>query len=445
MPSSSKFLQSLADANPEPFALVDREFNIVACNQKYAGVYTHLAPTDITGMKCHEVSHKSATRCEIAGEECPLTRVFDSAQPMQVIHRHFDRHHKPEYVSIHCSPVFDDQGELLYMGEAMRSITLEQELDFDEQQMVGCCPSFMRVLDNLCLVAETDAPALINGETGTGKEMAAQLLHRKSPRAQGPFVTVDCTIFTEEMLVNELFGHEPGAFTGCAGAKKGLVELAHKGTLFMDEIGEMPLTTQSKLLRVLENGTFRRLGGTQERHVDFRFIGATHRDLRTMVEAGTFRADLYYRINCMQIELPPLRHRKDDIPHLVEHFLSRKMLGKHTSPIGEEALSVLRRYPFPGNMRELKNILERAALLARGGIIRPEHLPEEVRHHNLKLETALRQADIEAEHYHCHHDGELSHELIRHALERYRGNRRLTAAFLNISERTLYRRLKELA
>jgi transcriptional regulator with PAS, ATPase and Fis domain len=445
MSPSSKFVQSLVDAHPEPFALVDREFNIVACNPHYAEAYTHIMPADIVGMKCHEVSHKSATRCEIEGEECPLKRVFDSEQPVQVIHRHFDRHHKPEYVSIHCSPVFDDQGKLLYMGEAMRSIAQEQELAFDEQKMVGCCPSFMRVLDNLCLVAETDAPALIHGETGTGKEMAAQLLHRKSPRAQGPFVTVDCTTFTEEMLVNELFGHEPGAFTGCGGAKKSLVELAHKGTLFMDEIGEMPLATQSKLLRVLENGTFRRLGGTEERHVDFRFIGATHRDLKTMVEAGTFRADLYYRINCMQIELPPLRHRKDDIPHPVEHFLSRIMLGKHTSPISEEALSVLGRYPYPGNMRELKNILERAALLARGGIIRPEHLPEDIRQFDPGMDTALRRSDAEAEHHHCHHDGELSHELIRHALERYRGNRRLTAAFLKISERTLYRRLKELA
>jgi len=445
MPSSSKFVQSLVDAHPEPFALVDREFNIVACNQHYADAYTRLKPADIVGMKCHEVSHKSASICEINGEECPLDRVFASAQPVQVIHRHFDRDHNPEYVAIHGSPVFDDQGKLLYMGEAMRSITQEQELAFDEQKMVGCCPSFMRVLDNLCLVAETDAPALIHGETGTGKEMAAQLLHRKSPRAQGPFVTVDCTTFTEEMLVNELFGHEPGAFTGCVGAKKGLVELAHKGTLFMDEIGEMPLATQSKLLRVLENGTFRRLGGTEERHVDFRFIGATHRDLKAMVEAGTFRADLYYRINCMQIELPPLRHRLDDIPHLVEHFLARKMLGKHASPISEEALSVLKRYPFPGNMRELKNILERAALLARGGIIRPEHLPEDIRQFDPGMETALRRSDAEAEHRHCHHDGELSHELIRHALERYRGNRRLTAASLNISERTLYRRLKELA
>lgn len=441
MPRASKLVQSLVDAHPEPFALIDRDFNVVACNQHYAEAYTHLKPTDIVGMKCHEVSHKSSTTCEINGEECPLRRVFESEHPVQVIHRHIDRDHKPEYVTIHGSPVFDDQGRLLYMGEGMCSITKEQELAFDEQKMVGCCPSFMRVLDNLCLIAETDSPALIRGETGTGKEMAAQLLHRKSPRANGPFITIDSTSFTGDLLANELFGHEPGAFTGCVGAKKGLVELADKGTLFMDEIGEIPLSLQAKLLRVLETGGFRRLGGTEERRVDFRFICATHRDLKAMVDAGNFRADLYYRINVMQVELPPLRHRAGDIPHLVEHFLSRRMLGKLTTPISDAALACLCEYPFPGNMRELKNIVERAALLARGGTIQPEHLPDEIRHAQA-LRTELQQVDLAAMQHQCHHDDELSLAAIEATLARFNGNRRKTAAFLKISERTLYRRLK---
>lgn len=444
MRGSGKFVQSLVDAHPEPFALIDRDFTVVACNQHYAEAYTRLAPAEIVGMKCHEVSHKTATTCEINGEECPLERVFRTEDAAQVIHRHIDRDHKPEYVAIHGSPVFDDQGRLLYMGEGMRSITKEQELAFDEQKMVGCCPSFMRVIDNLCLIAETDSPALIRGETGTGKEMAAQLLHRKSPRAGGPFITIDSTSFTEDLLVNELFGHEPGAFTGCVGAKKGLVELADKGTLFMDEIGEIPLSLQAKLLRVLETGTFRRLGGTEERRVDFRFICATHRDLRAMVESGDFRADLYYRINVMQVELPPLRHRKDDIPHLVSHFLSRRMLGKLTTPISDEAMALLRSYPFPGNMRELKNIIERAALLARGGVIQPEHLPEEIRRAEA-LEQRMHAADRDALGHQCHRDDELSPATIEATLARFNGSRRKTAAFLNMSERTLYRRLKSLA
>ncbi|NTV86532.1 MAG: sigma 54-interacting transcriptional regulator [Burkholderiaceae bacterium] len=440
-----KLIQSLVNAHPEPFALIDEHFAIVACNRKYAEAYTHLAPHEIIGMKCHEVSHKSEHTCDINGEECPLEKVFRTQEAMQVIHRHLDRDHALEYVAIHGSPVFDDSGKLLYMGEGMHPISHEEELVFDEQKMVGCCPSFTRVLDNLCMVAGTDATVLIHGETGTGKELAAQLLHRKSSRAKGELVTVDCTQFTEDMFVNELFGHEHGAYTGCLGMKKGLVELAHKGTLFLDEIGEMPLSIQAKFLRVLETGTFRRLGGTQELKADFRLIAASNRDLKTLVEKGLFRADLYYRINCMQVELPPLRHRKDDIPELVRHFLSRKVMGKHTASISPAALDILKRYSFPGNMRELKNLLERGALLARGSLILPEHLPDEVRHYHPALDrkASALEHDFES---HAGTSGAhpLTAELIRHTLDHFRGNRRLAAKALKISERTLYRRLKEM-
>jgi transcriptional regulator with PAS, ATPase and Fis domain len=246
------------------------------------------------------------------------------------------------------------------------------------------------------------------------------------------------------MFVNELFGHEHGAYTGCVGMKKGLVELAHKGTLFLDEISEMPLSIQAKFLRVLETGTFRRLGGTKEIKADFRLIAASNRDLKSMVEKGQFRADLYYRINCMQVELPPLRHRKEDIPELVRHFLSRRVMGKHTSTISQPALDVLKRYNFPGNMRELKNLLERGALLARGGLIEPEHLPDEVRTYNPDRDQATAAREHEFESQACETCAQpVTLELIQHTLEHFRGNRRLTAKALKISERTLYRRLKE--
>ncbi len=435
-------LISLVDAHPEPFALVDADFKVVACNQKYAEAYTHLSPAEIVGMKCHEVSHKTSTKCEINGEECPLTRVFESGEPYQVIHRHVDRDHTYEYVAIHGSPVKDESGKVRFMGEAMCPISKESELVFDEEKMVGCCPSFTRVLDNMCMVAGTDAPVVIHGETGTGKEMAAQLIHRKSSRAQCELVTVDCTHFTEEMFVSELFGHEHGAFTGCIGMKKGLVELADKGTLFLDEIGELPLTIQAKLLRVLETGSFRRLSGTQQIKTDFRLVAATNRDLMVMVEQGSFRSDLYYRINCMQIDLPPLRHRRDDIPELVRHFLSRKSMGKLTASISPAALKLLQRYSFPGNMRELKNILERAALLSQTGTIQPEHLPEEIRQYDPRHDLISKGRDHLLEPH--THTGEINPDLIRNTLNHFRGNRRLTARALKISERTLYRRLKEM-
>jgi DNA-binding NtrC family response regulator len=328
------------------------------------------------------------------------------------------------------------------MGEAMCPISKESDLVFDEERMVGCCPSFTSVLDNMCMVAGTDAPVLIHGETGTGKEMAAQLIHRKSSRTQGDLITLDCTHFTEEMFVNELFGHEHGAFTGCIGMKKGLVELADKGTLFLDEIGEMPLTIQAKLLRVLETGSFRRLGGTQEIKTSFRLIAATNRDLKLMVEQGNFRSDLFYRINCMQIDLPPLRHRREDIPELARHFLTRKVMGKHASQLGDEALKLLQRYSYPGNMRELKNILERAALLSHGETIKPEHLPEEIRQYDPRHDPISKDRDqILKSHTHT---GEIDSDLIRKTLGHFQGNRRLAARALKISERTLYRRLNDM-
>jgi transcriptional regulator with PAS, ATPase and Fis domain len=241
------------------------------------------------------------------------------------------------------------------------------------------------------------------------------------------------------MFVNELFGHEAGAYTGSVGVKKGLVELADGGTLFMDEIGEISADVQAKLLRILDAGSFRRLGGNEERHANFRLVCATNRDLKAMVAAGGFRADLFYRINSMQVDLPPLRRRLSDIPELARHFLS-KLLPEHPGTmIAPEALALLQGYDYPGNMRELKHILERAVLMSRQAKVEARHLPPEL---------ARRTAET---HAHDAHDAGFcdcaegdSPEAIRHALQLTRGNRKRAAAFLKISERTLYRRLKQL-
>lgn len=433
-------LQSLVDTHPEPFALVDRDFNVVACNRKYSEVYAGTDCARVVGKKCHEISHKTATTCEINGEECPLTHVFETGQPYQVIHRHFDCLHDPDYVVIHASPILGQDGRVAYMGESVTSISHDDELHFDEQKMVaGCCPSFMTVLHNLVTVAETDAPVLIEGETGTGKELAARLIHRKSKRGAKEFVPLDCTLFTEEMFASELFGHVKGAYTSAVDTRRGLFEIADGGTLFLDEVGEMPLSIQPKFLRAIETGAFRRVGETQIRKADVRIICATNRDLRKMVDAGTFRADLYYRINCMQVELPPLRHRRDDIPELVSHFLSHG--GKRAQAIAPDALDALVRYDYPGNVRELRNILERAAILARGTQVEMSHLPKEV------VDPQLAPTP-----YPLHEDTSffvlpqgrqvLTPEIIQKSLDKHGGNRRLAAQALGISERTLYRKLK---
>ncbi len=434
-------LQSLVESHHGPFALVDKEFVIVAANRKYAETYAGATPESILGMKCHQVSHKTDTSCELNGEECPLTHVFDNNQPYQVIHRHFDHHHDPDYVAIHASPITGENGDVVYMGEGITSVSHDQDLHIDEQKMVaGCCPSFMGVLENLVAVADTDAPVLILGETGTGKELAARLIHKKSKRALKEFVPVDCTVFTDDMFASELFGHAKGAFTSAVANKRGLYELADLGTLFFDEIGEMPLSMQSKLLRAIESGSFRRVGETSMRHADVRLICATNRDLKSMVDAGMFRADLYYRINCMQVELPPLRHRRNDIPELANYFLASGCLKK--IQITEAALNQLRDYPFPGNVRELRNILERAVILAKGDTIDVRHLPRDVV--EPELAPALHALHDEREFFTVPaRKPRLDSESIRHALSQAHGNRRVAALTLGISERTLYRKLKD--
>ncbi len=431
------FLQSLVDAHQEPFCLVATDYRIVAANQRYADAYAGSDRNAIIGKKCHQVSHKSDKPCE-AHEECPLRQVFATGQAHQFVHRHYDQFGEPDYVTVRGNPIFDANGMVVLMGENITSISHGQDICLDAERMVsGCCPSFMRVLDNLVTVAETEAPVLILGETGTGKEMAARFIHDKSRRANKEFVVVDCTQFTDDRFASDLFGHIRGAFTGAMENKLGLYEIADRGTLVLDEIGELSPAIQVRLLRVLETGTFRRLGETRERRADVRLVCATNRDLAEMVRSGTFRADLYHRINCMQVELPPLRHRLNDLAELSIFFLER--VG-HRAGMSDATHEVLLRYEFPGNIRELRNILERAALLAQGARIEPRHLPDDITagkpscHTNPVHASEASVACPEPELDEARH--------LREVLARHRGNRRLAALELGISERTLYRKLK---
>ncbi len=438
-PLEPALLQSMVDAHQEPFCLVDENFHIVAANQRYADIYAGSDRHAVVGRKCHEVSHKSDSPCE-AHEECPLRQVFASGQTHQFVHRHVDQYGEADYVTVRGNPILDAGGKVVLMGENISSISHGRDICFDAERMVsGCCPSFMRVLDNLVSVAETDAPVLIMGETGTGKERAARFIHKKSRRAEREFVVVDCTQFNEERFASELFGHIRGAYTGALANRLGLYEVADRGTLFLDEIGELAPPIQARLLRVLETGVFRRLGENRERSADVRLVCATNRDLRDMVKEGTFRADLYHRVNCMQVELPPLRHRLNDLPELTKFFLDR--VG-HKTGVSDAAHEALLAYPFPGNIRELRNILERAVALARGECIEVAHLPSHVLaasppgkthpvHDSGDFVDCTEPAINEAEH-------------LREMLARHRGNRRLAAQELGVTERTLYRKLKAL-
>jgi transcriptional regulator with PAS, ATPase and Fis domain len=288
-------------------------------------------------------------------------------------------------------------------------------------------------------VAPSASTVLITGETGSGKEMVAKLLHARSPRNGHPFVIVECAALQEDLLQSELFGHERGAFTGADRAKPGLFEVAHGGTIFLDEIGEVSQATQVKLLRVLDTSTFRHVGGTREIRVDVRVLAATNRDLDEMVRQGAFREDLYYRLSTISIELPPLRERPSDIPLLATHFVSllNERYGSATR-IGHDAVEALQRHDWPGNVRELQHVIEASMLVCEEPEIRAAHLPPALRP---KAEPPQGAAPPGSQ---LPTLREMERAHIEQALRESEGHRGNAARILGISERNLYRKLKEL-
>jgi two-component system response regulator HydG len=309
---------------------------------------------------------------------------------------------------------------------------------FNLSGIIGQSRPMRELFETLALVAPSEATVLVTGESGTGKELIANAIHESSARKDGPFVKVNCAALHENLLESELFGHERGAFTGAAEQRKGRFELAHRGTLFLDEIGDMSLPTQAKILRVLQEGEFERLGGTQTLTADVRLVAATHRDLENMAEQGTFRQDLFYRLSVVPVHLPPLRERPDDLPLLAEHFLRRyaEKNRKEVRGFHPQALDLLARHTWPGNIRELENTVERAVILCPWDRITSQELPASIRGaegsstHSVPSPSGLSLKDAER-------------DLILNTLAENDGNRTRTAEILGISRQTLIHRLKE--
>jgi len=295
----------------------------------------------------------------------------------------------------------------------------------EDNQIIAKSPAMMELFETIKKVAQSDFPVLIAGESGTGKELISRSVHRESARAQGPFVAINCGAIPETMIESELFGHEKGAFTGAHTRKPGLLEIAHNGTLFLDEIGDMLLTLQTKLLRVIETGSFYRVGGIRDVKVNVRFVSATNKDLITEMEKGTFRKDLFYRISALTIQVSPLRERPEDIPLLIEHFTSNMPLFK-TKRFSGEALKILYGYTWPGNVRELQHVINRILILSKGEVIEPADLPADLTRHQ---ETgSSRLEDVEREH-------------ILKILKKTGGQKGRAAEILGIDPKTLYRKL----
>ena len=416
-------LSSFLEAQTEPHILFDTEYRIISVNQAFRKYCN--PQSSVVGRTCYEVSHNYEAPCDRSGETCPLAKSRRSGKSERVLHMH----HTPngeEYVSIELTPIKNKAGNITCFVEKIEPVKIAKG-QTERNSLTGNAPAFSRMMNLIEKAASSDINVLLWGESGTGKELAAQAIHHASKRAAKPFIVVDCSGLSEIWFESELFGQERGTPTASGIRKKGLIDSASGGTLFLDEVGDIPLSMQAKLLRLLETGTYRRLGSADPRCAEIRIIASTSRNLEKMVEKELFRAELYYRLNNFPIHVPSLKERQEDIPHLAA-FLLEKIAPDKNMTLSAEAMFLLQTYPFPGNIRELRNFLERAILLTETQEILPEHLLLPAREKSPSSIEAFNSDDVQ----------------LRQLMTTFRGSRKTLARMLGMSERTLYRRLTEM-
>ena len=424
MLENSISLESLLETHDLPFVIIDASLTIVGLNKAWEQQFA-VSKKDYIGRSC----------CK-AYQNCRHHHFFQNLEPYVTT----EIQDENRQLIVRGYPLLDNDGTL-YLGESIiqNNVLLNTG---NAHRMAGSCTVFTNYKDKLLKAAKTLAPTLLVGETGTGKELAAEFIHNYSRRANQELVVVDCTVLSEALFESELFGHEKGAFTGATGVKKGLFELADNGTLFFDEIGELPLSQQPKLLRAIETGQFRRVGSTTILKSDVRIICATHRNLADMVKAGQFREDLFYRLSVFPVQVPSLRERIKDIPELINYFLEQ--LGERDGQgysISKDALIKLFKHQWPGNIRELKNCLQLACSLCN-----KQHITEGDVSYMQQQESDMRvQPDTNSSSNSKNNPlQQMESDIIQVLLQKHLGNRKLIAAEMDISERTLYRKLKRL-
>jgi len=416
------------------FTVNDR-WEITSFNRA-ASAITGIAKEDAVGRRCADVFRSSV--CE---HDCALRRTLESGKP--VIGKtcfivRGDGEKIP--ISISTAVLKDSAGRILGGVETFRDMSeieaLRRELEgrFHLGDLVSRSPAMQQIFQQIQLIAGSNSNILLSGETGTGKEVLAKAIHELSGRSGQPFHAINCGALPDNLLESELFGYMKGSFTGAVKDKPGRFSLAGSGTLLLDEIGEISQAMQVRLLRVLQERQFDPLGGVKSVPLKARIIAATNRNLQEMVADGSFREDLYYRINVIRIEIPPLRHRKEDIPLLVDSFIQRfnRIEGRHIEGISQETLCVLMNHQWPGNIRELENVIERAFVICSSPFISPEHLPSEIIPEKVPpVEKSMTKVRLSAE-----------AELILQCLRKNHFNREATARELGIHKTTLYRKLK---
>lgn len=431
--------QALLDTNSNPVMVVDMEYTIVAVNQAYCQAYG-VSREQVIGANCYRISHHNDSPCHQHGEDCPLMSIRGGATSHECMHIHHDGEARPEHVQVRGFLIHDQEGNRYLAEELVRETDAGRAL-IDDTRLIGSSAPFVRLLEEAAHAAVTSEHLLVKGETGTGKNRLARFIHRQSHYANGPFVTLKCVNVHEAFLGSELFGHERRALPGFTGRRRGLIDDADGGTLYLDEISDLPRELQGRLLNFLETGEYSRVGGKEVLRANVRVISSTRRNPHLLMQQQKLRSDLYYRICGIKLKIPPLRERREDVPVLAAEFM--KSMHAHNdrlaSGMDAGALAVLDEYAFPGNIRELQNIMKCAANAASGGIIRAtdieDCLPDVVVNDAGDVLEQAAEDEVSMEN--------MEYEHIKHLLETHHGHRRDVANILKISERTLYRKLKK--
>ena len=407
----------------------------ITCFNRAAEKITGIPSSEALGRRCYEV-----LRSNICKDACAIQYTIETGRPVVNLTVYLTNREGVQIpVSISTALFRNKKGELIGGVESFRDLRHVEELrkeiekTYIFEDIISKNNKMKHILDILPTIAVTESSVLITGESGTGKELFARALHNLSGRVKKQFIAVNCGGFPETLIESELFGYEAGAFTGATKAKPGRFALADGGTLFLDEVGDLPLLLQVKLLRVLQDRTYEPLGSVRSLKSDVRIVAATHRSLEAMVAEETFRQDLYYRINVIKLDIPPLRERMEDVPLLIKHSIGRfsSILDKDISGISPDALNVLMSHDYPGNVRELENIIEHGCVLCPGNLIRVKHLPEWLRPRMENIETASSLAEVEK-------------QFIISILKKNKWNRLATAKELKIHKTTLFRKIKKL-
>ncbi|MGA2434434.1 MAG: sigma 54-interacting transcriptional regulator [Bryobacteraceae bacterium] len=430
-------LEAVFDQISDALVLYDTDQHIAGMNRAAEKLFG-LGADEVVGRNCNDVF-----RCGICEPGCGLLEGLHSLNgvPNGTVHLHTDDG-RERLALIRTAKVFNESGELEGLIATIKDLT--GEMAPMQRDVIANSAAMRQVLGFVRKVASSEATTvLLEGENGTGKDLVAKTLHYESARQAEPFIAINCAAIPETLLESELFGYEKGAFTDARAQKRGLFELADKGTLFLDEIGEVPLTLQTKLLRVLEEQSFRRLGGLKDIIVDVRFVAATNKNLREAVKEGAFRQDLYFRLNVIQIVIPPLRERREDIRPLARFFIElyNRKFKRHIEGLSEEATELLMRHDWPGNVRELRNAVERAMILEESSLIGAASLPIAISHTESKPGDAI-ETTLEIP------EGGLSlvdneRQLLARSLEKTGGNQTQAARLLRITRDTLRYKMKK--